>query len=526
MDQNHITEEASLIELFSQNHILCDTKTISEYTANISAFQKRILGVFLPKNLEELKNILSFASKTKIPIYPISRGCNWGMGSKLPAKDDCLVVDLSKMNCIQHMDEEFGYVSIEPGVSQLELSQFLANKKSRWFIDVTGSSPHSSVIGNSLERGMSYSGMRIEKVVNVSVLTTSGEIFTTGFNPSSKLKNIYKYGIGPSYDGLFFQSNFGIIVGMTIQLERVPEHSFSYTLSFNESTLGQVAEVCGELLREGALTGIPHIFNKARLFSAAEPMLYESYEEHEKPDIVKLRLQLSKLFPNEWFLGGSIGGPKELNLSRIKLIKKKLKPLGRLMVTTPKMQAWAHWITQFFRMDLQRRLIEVTKPLSRVSYGVPSIGPMNSIHWQVFTSLANPQELLQPDLGSAGAIYISPLCPNRSEDIHGLLNLTKTILKAHEVPLNIALNMAKPNLLEGVLSLHFDKNSQSEEFHRIHKELVSVFTKNGYSLYRGDIVSGFDLMQSNNELNRSLTRAIKDYFDPKGIVSPGRYGIM
>ena len=47
-----------------------------------------------------MAKIVAVANQHKTPLYPISQGKQWGMGSKLPVKDGAAIVDLSEMNRI------------------------------------------------------------------------------------------------------------------------------------------------------------------------------------------------------------------------------------------------------------------------------------------------------------------------------------------------------------------------------------------------------------------------------------------
>ena len=49
------------------------------------------------------------------------------------------------MNRIVEFSEELGYVTVEPGVTQAQLMDFLAEHKSKLWMDATGASPDCSL---------------------------------------------------------------------------------------------------------------------------------------------------------------------------------------------------------------------------------------------------------------------------------------------------------------------------------------------------------------------------------------------
>ena len=60
------------------------------------------------------------------------------------------------MNRILDFDEKLAYVTVEPGVTQGQLYAFLQGRGSRLWMDATGASPASSLVGNAVERGFGH----------------------------------------------------------------------------------------------------------------------------------------------------------------------------------------------------------------------------------------------------------------------------------------------------------------------------------------------------------------------------------
>jgi 4-cresol dehydrogenase (hydroxylating) len=116
------------------------------------ATSHRIPAIVRPGTRDEVAQCLRIANKWRAPVYPISSGKNWGYGSRAPASDGCVLLDLGRMNRIVDFSEALGYVTVEPGVTQAQLFAFLEANKSRLWMDSTGASPHCSLIGNTMER--------------------------------------------------------------------------------------------------------------------------------------------------------------------------------------------------------------------------------------------------------------------------------------------------------------------------------------------------------------------------------------
>lgn len=52
--------------------------------------------VLRPSSEDEVRRIVGLANEHRIALYPFSTGKNWGLGSKLPVIDGCVLVDLSR----------------------------------------------------------------------------------------------------------------------------------------------------------------------------------------------------------------------------------------------------------------------------------------------------------------------------------------------------------------------------------------------------------------------------------------------
>ena len=69
--------------------------------------------VVQPKNIDEIKKVLDFASENKIPV--VARGAaSWGFGGVIPARAG-IVIDLSPFRNIISIDREQKTVTVEAG---------------------------------------------------------------------------------------------------------------------------------------------------------------------------------------------------------------------------------------------------------------------------------------------------------------------------------------------------------------------------------------------------------------------------
>jgi len=200
-----------------------------------------------PKTVEEVQGCLDVANKYSVPMWPISTGKNLAYGGASPAMAGTMVLDLKRMNRIIEVNEEDGYALVEPGVSYFDLYNYLQANNIKLWIDCP-SPGWGSVIGNALERGVGYTpyGDHWLMQCGLEVVLADGDVVRTGMGAASNNKawQLFKYGFGPYMDGMFTQSNYGVVTKMGIWLMPEPPGYSPYMVTFEkEEDLHQVVEI-------------------------------------------------------------------------------------------------------------------------------------------------------------------------------------------------------------------------------------------------------------------------------------------
>jgi len=172
-----------------------------------------------PDNVEDVQKIVKVANTYKIPIYAISTGKNLGYGGCAPAYSGSVVLDLKRMNRILEVNEKSAYAVVEPGVSYFDLYRYIQEKGLKLWVDVPDPG-WGSPVGNSLDRGGGYLYKEyrnhFDSHCGMEVVLANGELLRTGMGamPGAKTWQQYKSGFGPWIDGIFSQSNFGVVTKM------------------------------------------------------------------------------------------------------------------------------------------------------------------------------------------------------------------------------------------------------------------------------------------------------------------------
>src|SRR5262249_50750369 len=121
-----------------------------------------------------------------------------------------------------------------------------------------GGPPDGSLLGNALERGEGAGpyGDRAAHVCGMEVVLPSGETIRMGFCrfENATTAQLSQWGVGPYLDGLFVQSNFGIVTELTVWLYPRPKRVVVFRLSIDDTgELARVIDVIQPLVLEGTI---------------------------------------------------------------------------------------------------------------------------------------------------------------------------------------------------------------------------------------------------------------------------------
>lgn len=307
---------------------------VESYQKNTIDSNREIPAVVKLSSTNEIALAIKIAQKFNIKVYPISTGNNWGYGSSLPVSENCVIFDLKTMNKIVDFDAELGTVTLEPGVTQQMLFDFLQKEKAPFLVPVTGAGPNCSILGNALERGYGITP-HTDHFAAVNCLTAvlpNGEIYRSNFSEvnAEQIDKIHKWGLGPYLDGIFTQSNMGIVTQITIDLKKKPESIEFFTFKINkDAKLEETVKIIQEILEEVGdnLSGI-NLMNDNRVISMSADFPSDQLNpDGSNHDEVFNRIA-KKLHITPWTGIGAIYGSKEIVKAVKKIISKKIKKVA------------------------------------------------------------------------------------------------------------------------------------------------------------------------------------------------------
>jgi FAD/FMN-containing dehydrogenase len=191
--------------------------------------QERVASAAVaPASVEAVQAVVRVANRRKVPLYTISTGRNLTYGGSAPAYSGSVILDLKRMNRILDVSEANAAALVEPGVSYFDLYRYIREHELRLWIDCPDPG-WGSPLGNALDHGAGYTSVpyrdHFDAHCGMEIVLADGDIVRTGMGalPNAQTWQQFKYGMGPIVDGLFSQSNFGVVTKMGFWLMPQPE---------------------------------------------------------------------------------------------------------------------------------------------------------------------------------------------------------------------------------------------------------------------------------------------------------------
>lgn len=510
------------------DHVQVEASGLLAVSKATFATAQRIPAVIFPGSTAEVQACVRIANQYRVPIYPISKGKNWGYGSKVPVGDGNIVMDLGRMNRISDYDDALAYATVGPGVTQGQISEYLQKQGGRLFMAVSGGPRDSSLIGNTLERGVAKSvyGDRLAHVAGMEVVLPTGEVIRTGHAryPGSYLGPVSEWGVGPALNGLFSQSNLGIVTRMTFWLSPVPP--FFQTLFFSVKNDSKLAAVVDALrrLRLGGMALPVGLWNDYRMLATRSRYPFERTGGATPiPASVlaeeKRRLKIARW--NGW--GALYNQSREQGLADRRLITRALAgKVDNLLFLDDKRARQIERFSWIARLVLGRDPAILVRLHRESSFkGFTEDEFVSMAYWRKKGPI--PAEM-DADRDGCGTIWTYPSLPFEGQHTSQLVTITEDICLRHGFEPKIALLCVTARKINVAINPVYDRSvlGEDERAMACHHELIGALHKAGYLSSRLGIHSMDSLPEPDDDYGYFMM-TMKQALDPNDILSPGRY---
>ncbi|KAI1612453.1 glycolate oxidase [Exophiala viscosa] len=466
-------------------------------------------AIVYPSSTTEVQIVVKWANTHKIPVYPISMGRNIGYGGAGPRVPGAVVIDLGKrMSKILDIDGDNASCIVEPGVSYFALYEEIQRRNLPLWIDCPDLGG-GSVLGNAIDRGVGYTpyGDHFANHCGMELVLPTGEVLRTGMgampgkngadNPTWQS---FQAAYGPYVDGIFSQSNYGIITKMGFWLMPATGHQ-SYMITFpREEDFPQIVEIIRPLAQKRVLGNIPqlrHVIQELAVTGKPRSFWYDGPGQMPR-DVIRERASKLPCGDVSWIFYGTQYGDSQVAIdAQLDMIRQAFGKIKGSKFLLPKDVPDDHY--------LHSRV--------QVCSGVPVLRELDWLNWQP----------------NAAHLFFSPISPTKGKDAT-LIHSTITKLHA-KYGFDVFPTMCVAGReMHYIANIVYDRSNadQKQRATGLMREMIREAAKEGYGEYRTHLLFADQVAETyswNGGALRKFNETIKDALDPNSILAPGRNGI-
>lgn len=530
-----------------------DIKRFMQGTEGLSCFEnkkRQLMAVITLSHLSEIKSILDLANQyandpsLSFSLYPISTGNNWGYGTSQPAgtSKNIILLDLGRLTSISYFDSELGLVTIEPGVTQQQLSDYLLQHGYEYMVPVTGAGPSCSILANALERGYGITPYtdHFAAVTSIQGYWANGipyqsAVYELDASEDKLVDKTFKWGLGPYLDGLFSQSNLGIVSQMTIRLAKKKPGFTSFFIQMEEdSLLEKAVPLIRQVLQDyEGIVGSINLMDQRRLLSmfAKNPNGYDAHQVMQSQDVKTLAEDFKT---PSWTIVGSIYGSTavvKVVKNEIDLIFKTL-PCKRiysnsLAISLPNkvINLLPSWLIN--NIPALNKIAEQLASFNlgkEIMLGKPNKVALKLAYWRHKEAESFDKSTLSPGKDGCGLLWYAPLIPMKVAKIREFVAFIRQTCPKFNIEPFITFTNLKHDCVDSTIPIVFDlSNPQAvEDAHNCLKALVEEGLKKGFVPYRLNVDQQQWLLDKDSDFWKIVNK-LKSQLDPYNILSQGRY---
>ena len=244
--------------------VIADEIALRAYESDgLSVYRQVPMAVVLPETVAQVSEIMKLCDKRQIKVVPRGAGTSLS-GGALPLEDG-IVLGLGKFNKILEIDYENRAVRVQPGVTNLGISQAVDHEEFYYAPDPS-SQIACSIGGNVAENAggvhcLKY-GVTTNNLLGLELVLLSGEVIRLGG----------KHLDSGGYDlmGLLTGSEglLGVVTEITVRILKKPETARAVLIGFPSSV--QAGDCVGKVIGAGIIPGGMEMMDKAAIHASEE----------------------------------------------------------------------------------------------------------------------------------------------------------------------------------------------------------------------------------------------------------------
>jgi 4-cresol dehydrogenase (hydroxylating) len=361
----------------------------------------------------------------------------------------------------------------------------------------------------------------------MEVILPDGRCIHTGFGrfDGAKAGAIYRHGVGPALDGIFLQSNLGIVTKITLWLSPRPSYFATFTFTFDDDTaLPSVVEALRNLKMALPRTSLS-LANDYKMMASTQQYPWADAGGRTPLPAALLEAFRARVGVGPWAGSGAIyAASREQGHAERRLVEKALRGrarrliflddrVDRLLRLVPSRLMRLGGIDLGPHLDLMFR----KSPL----LGFPTEVSIRSTYWR---KTAPPSPRLHPDLDRCGVLWCTPAVPFTGEDVRAAVDVVRDTCLERGFEPNVALLFMSERFVSFCAAILFDRDAEGEDERALacHDAILEALIGKGYLPFRLGIQS-MQFVPPPSDDSASVFASLKRALDPNDILAPGRY---
>lgn len=341
----------------------------------------------------------------------------------------------------------------------------------------------------------------------MEIVLPNGELLRTGMGAlpgedgnDNRTWQSFQHAYGPSIDGLFSQSNLGVVVKMGFWLMPPVNHQ-SYMFTFpRDDDFEKIVEVIRPLALKRVIGNVPqirHVLQELTILGKSKSDYWTGegpVPRHIVSKYIKETLPFGEV---GWVFYGTQYGPPETIKSQLDMISAAFSVIAGSKIYLPADLPDWHYIHS----------------RAKVCAGEPVLTDLNWLNW----------------VPNAAHLFFSPITPTSGKDAAIIMNLAVSLHQKYGFDHFPVLCVAGREM-HYIANIVYNRASQDEKRRamQLMRELIDQAAKKGYGEYRTHLLFADQVAGTYNWGGNALMKfnqSIKDAIDPNGILAPGRNGI-
>ena len=340
----------------------------------------------------------------------------------------------------------------------------------------------------------------------MEIVLPNGELLRTGMGAvpgkngeDNPTWNAFQPAYGPYSDGLFSQSNFGVVTKMGFWLMPETGHQ-SYMITFpHEDDFENIVEVIRPLALKRILGNVPqlrHVIQELAVTGKPKSHFFQGQGRVPR-DVIREKASGMPCGDVSWVFYGTQYGDETSIKNQLDIIMAEFAKIQGSKFLLPQDLPNDHYLH------------------SRVSVcsGVPVLREVDWLNW----------------VPNAAHLFFSPITPTRGRDARIVHDIISALHKKWGFDLFPTLCVAGREV-HYITNIVYDRadDDQKRRAAGMMREMITAAAAEGYGEYRTHLLFADQVAATYGWNDQALMRfneTIKDALDPNGILAPGRNGI-